>query len=197
MTAMRNGAWILYEDRRAPDSSRYPFHDLILRIILDRSPTPIEMRKLERAVQANPRKGSGNLAKADLEQLSSRGAAVIALVDADKVHKLLPSISPAERRCAVTVTTALRASFPAQLDWVLLRDNLESVLRSLNARGLTGVPNEAFEHAFVDKDLIARDIVLRAATRDANKAARLALCADVRDLAYLADRIAACLPDEE
>lgn len=193
-------AWILYEDRRARAGSKYPFHDLVLRLVHDRVHERFQLWDLDRMLVANPRKGIGNIlsaARTDIERLRSGGAEVIAFVDADQLHNELRRTSLTGSVCATLLKEALRRERPLpQPEWVLLRDNLESVIEALRLCGLREVSNEAFDRATRKKDVEARDIVFTAAAKEVNARARVELLGRVPDLRYLATRIVACLPPD-
>ena len=180
---------ILYEDSRTSEGD-FAFHRLVLRLIVDEHGERWTAADLHARVKANPRKGN---AKVLAEAASKAGLAenLVAVLDSDRAHELV-ALTPGDPG----LERALRDK-GGGCEVVLLVKSLESVIEALrDGSQLSRVPPETFVRA-LQKRRPEREDVLRAASHEAERAARDDLRTRVPSLVVLAQTIVRALELED
>lgn len=179
---------VLYENHR--DQARnFGLHELVLACVQDRLGERAGTRfALREAVPGIPRNGNAKLQKScqrDLPRIARGGARVVAVFDDDRVRRLLglPADAP-----GAEVVRHLKGEcpLPEALSVVLLRRNLETVLR---AAGRCAQVDGAFLAEALGKNLEARDAILNRVAWSDPPAVRACILAEVPDLAQLVELI--------
>ena len=159
-------ATVLYEDTMLPNpEGNYPLHDLVMRMVEDDiNGQTWKLRKLD--IEPIPCRGvSKVLAKLkNTSRIAGRGVMLL-LVDRDKIHrelKLEKSVSDHVIEAAIRE----RSNAPTKVFVYLLEQNLEGLLRTLQACNPALLPSEV--QSALRKNLNDRDIVLKASAKATN-----------------------------
>jgi hypothetical protein len=205
------GILVLYEDSRtskAGDLETFAFHErFVLTLVGEQLKPPVYPEQLKRKVIGWPMNGNSAVTELLKSNDGRLGAfkSVLAVLDDDKVRKLLPTSAagPKPRSksaktsakasvvCKGVVVQAIRSMRSPQLDKhdvVLLVDNLESVL--LDIFGVMGpvLPPGELQRA-LNKKPSAREFVFLSASKAEHRALRVQVLARNPSLKRLVDRL--------
>ncbi len=183
---------LLYEDQRG-DTQGFGLHALVKACVFDAMNG--ERHSIEGALKdGRPLKGAGNLLRAcreDIDLIAPDGRRVVAVFDDDKIRGQLklPRSATAER---VHKEIRKGCKAPEQLDVILLKDNMESVI---DAAGLCApaIDKKRIERASKDKDLLERDAILIELSRERERPARACILEKMPSLAALIDLLCGTL----
>lgn len=184
---------ILYEDSAADGALKdYGPHLLVRQCVGDLlGKSPWELKQLE----GLPKNGASkirNECRRFPPQIGRDGRVVVAVYDADKIHRetRLPAAA-----CKGQIKEALRVgcSWQERLVVVLLERNIESVVEAVRACAPAIVADEVWGQAVDRKNLNARDVVLRRAASPPERALRECVLQRVPSLAYLVHKLVVAL----
>ena len=182
---------ILYEDSAADGQVKeYGPHMVVRQCVADRlQKSPWELSTLE----GMPRNGASNIVKDCRRvppQVGRDGRLVVAVYDADKIHREVKLPAGA---CKSQIKPVLRAActWQERLVIVFLEKNIESVLEAVCA--CTAIPVELRRLAIERKQRNERDIVLRKILSPSDRAVRDAVLLRVPSLAYPIDKLVIAL----
>jgi hypothetical protein len=164
-------ALILYEDSRTA-AGGFGLHDFVLANVLDviqERQQSIEPQRLRKLIAASPKKSDTKVLSAlerDAERLHNGVTVLVVWLDDDKLHRPLGLSS---RQPPAVLTEAVRQRLPASLRseavWIhLVRGNLEELLRRIDG-AQPGTLDQATLDGALDKDLTARDLCFKEASR--------------------------------
>ena len=189
----RDRITILYEDQRGPTRG-FGLHALVKACVLDRigrinriGRAGDDRRAIEEALADHrPMKGVEKVLAAcrdDIEDIACDGRSVIAVFDDDAIRRCLklPAGAPAAR---VEQHIRKGCKAPDALTIVLLQRNAESVLQAIRDCA-PGLDAARLDRAIRQKDLLARDAVFAAVSRDAMRPTRDCILARVPSLEAL------------
>ena len=180
-------ATVLYEDKMAVGSNgEYPPHDLVLRMVADQLGG--EHFELRARVKPNPRNGVGNVIR-DLgrtKKIAGSGHLFVVL-DRDRVAEHLPGSPRPTTDAAIVAALVGLSDAQERLTVILLRPNLEGLLRALDACGGPPAP--------LEKSHNARDAYLNKAVYELSKAVRDCVQEQQPDLKVLVRRLVELLRD--
>ena len=183
---------VLYEDQVGGVVTDYGPHVLVKQCVCDR--LKLDPWSLK-TIAAVPRNGNGNVYKDCASQppkIGRDGSFVVAVYDYDHVRDMKQLGLP-RAACKRDTREALLKACPwrERLVVVFLDRNIETIIEAICACDPTLATEDQRRRALVNKDLNARDIILRAAS--APTPARLALrnCVFQRvpSLQYLVDKL--------
>jgi hypothetical protein len=191
---------ILYEDSAADGQVKeYGPHMVVKQCVADRlHKSPWELKTLE----GMPRNGASNIIKDCRRvppQIGRDGRLVVAVYDADKIHREVNNIQPEAKlpagACKRDMKPVLRAAcaWQERLEIVFLEENIETVLEAVCA--CAAVPAELRRLAVERKQRNERDIVLRKILAPNDRALRDAVLQQVPSLGYLVDKVVTALSD--
>lgn len=168
---------IFYEDSRMAGSTRYPLHDLVCACLSDALDQPYDaIKALGRAI---PKNGDSKLLRAcQIEVPDMREPVIVALFDADKMHKLL-------RQPGDTKPEALRA----QLDAKIAQPRVETYLVEQNTESIVEAAADCREQPRPGKNHLQRDKLLESAVW-ATREQRDCIRAKVPSFAHFIDTLA-------
>lgn len=121
---------VLWEDQRSARANRFGPHELLLACLAD--DLGRDRGALERRVESRPQKGNGSLRKALKQELPrfAKSGPVIAVIDRDQIHDLLPR-TPPPPSCMSGITTRFRQDAPGDYDIVFLVRNMETLVETV------------------------------------------------------------------
>lgn len=185
---------LLCEDSRSKEAG-YPFVDLVWACVLDEPGLDVVGRRPRSGeLRAFPANGSRNVMRRvrDIEWRNRCGAPIIALLDRDRVRELTGSQGLA---CKAATVDALRACVPDPdgVRFVLLERNLESILEAIREIDPGLVSGDDFRRAIDQKELLARDLVFRAAADREDVRRELRMGTANASFAYLVRKVLACI----
>ncbi|HZF52726.1 MAG TPA: hypothetical protein VE093_28920 [Polyangiaceae bacterium] len=183
---------ILYEDQRSA-ATGFGLHAFVKSCVFDILNG--ERHSIEGALNdARPQKGAGNLLRTcreDIDLIAPDGRRVVAVFDDDKIRGLLklPRSATAER---VHKEIRKGCKAPGQLDVILLKDNMESVI---DAAGLCApsIDKKRIEQASKSKDLLERDRILIELSHERERPSRECILKKMPSLAALIDLLCEAL----
>ena len=188
---------VVYEDQGAKGQIRnFGPHRLLCAAIADQMSSdaaPLTIRDIDSRVNAVLKKGNGNVLRAcrrDLHLLTRTGSPVIAVLDSDKIVKL---VGLSGTPCRTSILEHFRQGCePADLlHIVLLERNIETLVQAIGARNAADrdLVNKALAKSLVARDSLFNKIANNAAARDT----RDALAVDVPSFGRLRDLVVAIL----
>ncbi|HSO00830.1 MAG TPA: hypothetical protein VLS89_21210 [Candidatus Nanopelagicales bacterium] len=188
---------VLYEDSAADGSLKeYGPHLLVRQCVADR--LGVESWTL-RQLEGMPRRGASKLrndCRRIPPQVGRDGRVIVAVYDADKIHRdvQLPATA-----CKAQMKEILAAecAWRERLVIVFLEKNLETVLSAIRACSSQLVAEETWQRAVSRKDRNARDIILKEAARPPNRPLRELVLQRVPSLGYLVGKLSAALGEAD
>lgn len=177
MTSKLKRVITAYEDQTESVADFGP-HRLLVACIADRKIA--DRLEVERALRDHrTMKGSAKLLRVcreDAADITRGGQPVVAIFDNDEVRRLLKLRNDAPDG-DVTASIRQGSTAPALVNPVLLEENLETLVRNIESSD-PAIDPDLIRRA-LDKKLAARDVVFKAAAREANR--------HVRDLILVAN----------
>jgi len=182
---------ILYEDQRG-DRGEFGFHRFICQLVIDRTNLPGTVYEIERdLISCHPLKGAEkvwSLCKRDLPRLANRVKKVIAVFDQDQLPRIV-GLSGNQCRSTLRAALAEPCSPKESLEFVLLDQNMESVIKSIRDSGLASfIDNHVFDGA-LRKNHLKRDSLFIQCALNTTPELRSRLLNQHKDVKRLVDKI--------
>lgn len=173
---MKLAVTVLYEDSQIGQT--FPLHDLVVRMVED--DLRAETWKLRKLVDGKPRKGIDNVLRdVRAAQLLAGAGSLFVLADSDKLvnhvrknarpgeAELPKSASPADAAAAIKATAGSAAT---RVEVFILDPNMEGLLQHIATCQPDGWGDDVSDA--LQKNRVARDLVLKEASKAKNRSLR-------------------------